>query len=62
MKEKILKELERLNQEKDKHEKNLQQLSAARENCIATINATIGAIEVLEKLLKPEEEVKKEGT
>jgi len=61
MKEKILKELEELKANKEKHEKNLQQLTQAREQCIATINATIGAIEVLEKLLK-EEEPKKEET
>lgn len=63
MKEKIMKELEELKKAKDKHEKNFSQLSQAIEQCRATINATLGAIETLEKLMKPdEEEKKKEGT
>jgi len=54
MKEKLIKKLEELKKQKDTHEKNLNDLTSAREKCIQRILATIGAIEAIEDLLKEE--------
>lgn len=52
MKEKLIKKLEELKKQKSLHETNFNNLTSAREKCIATLNGTLGAIETVEDLLK----------
>lgn len=59
MKEKVIKKLEELKKQKVMHEKHYAELVSAREKCMATINATIGAIEAIEELLKEEKKWKR---
>lgn len=55
MKEKLIKKLEELKKQKSMHENNFNNLTQARDKCIATINGTIGAMEAIEELLKSED-------
>ena len=51
MKEILIKKLEELNKQKEKHRNNFIQLSSALEKCKTTLDGTNGAIEVVEALL-----------
>ena len=52
MKEMLEKKLKELQERRAKHAQNFQQLSSARENASVVLNATLGAIEVVEQLIK----------
>ena len=57
--EKIKAEVETVKKVTDQHRQNLEKFTTAREKCIASINAGLGAIETPEKLIKNNEDTEK---
>ena len=52
MKEMLEKKLKELQGRREKYAQDFQRLSSARENASVVLNATLGAIEVVEQLIK----------